>query len=153
MSAEALGRLLLGRVVAQIRRVRYEVAGAVRSENGPLEISFTYGNPTVLEPASDGEQLIIRVGSWVDPFAAPLSEENDVFVRTHGKWTAVDVSDGRSFREIVGSEAQLVTPVVNPEGAIVGLEATFPRAVLRAEVQADELVVDVLAVAAGDTPP
>jgi hypothetical protein len=138
------------RRVSRIRRIRYEVRGTVKSINGPVELSFADGGVVLLEPASDGERLVVRSTAWVDPFSPPLTSGNDEFVRTHGKWTAVDVSDQEPYGAIVGREASLVRPILNPALQTIGLAAVFPNAELRAEVVADELVVDVALVSSGD---
>ena len=133
-----------GREVSRVRRVRYEISGNVRSEGGPLEITFVDDTVVVLRPAPDGERLAIETSKWIDTLAPPLSAENEEYVRTHGKWTAVDLSTRSPFSKLVGTEAELVSPVLNPHGSIVGFEAAFPLGVIRAEVVADELVVDVV---------
>lgn len=144
-SLDDFASIVRGRNVTTVRRVRYELAGTLRSDNGPLEITFD-DSAIVLQPASDGELLAIESQAWTDPFAAPLSTENEEYVRTHGKWTAFDISKESPYDRLIGTQVELILPISNPGGAIVGLEVTFELAVLRVEVEADELLVDLASV-------
>jgi hypothetical protein len=141
---EDLGTTFRDRPVSRIRRILYENAGSFHSDKGPIELTLMDHGSLLLQPASDGETLAIREGAWADPFSPPLSPENAEFVRTHGKWTAVDVSTKDPFRSLVGAKAELVRPVLNPAGGMVGMAAVFGRATLRVDVHGDELVVEVV---------
>lgn len=144
MTVTDIETALLGRIVASIRRVIFELAGRSRTGNGPLELGFTDGNSLLFQPAPDGECLAVSVGPWTDPFTPPLSDENETFVKEHGKWTGLDISNKVPFNQIVGSKAEFVLPIRNLRNGVVGLEVSFSSVVLRAEVEADELIVDVL---------
>ena len=46
--------------------------------------------------------MVVRVGRWDDPFAPPLSDENQAWIDVHGKWEAFDVSHEPGYSELVG---------------------------------------------------
>jgi hypothetical protein len=147
--AEDFAATLRSRQVSRVRRVLYEVAGSFRSDGGPLELTLDAHDSFLLQPAPNGEELAIRAGPWTDPFAPPLSPENKEYVSTHGKWTAIDVSAEAPYKKLLGVTAELVHTVVNPAGTTVGIEVIFRSALLRVDVEGDELVVDVIGIDGG----
>ena len=140
---EDLGATFRGRPVSRVRRILYEHAGSFLSNKGPIELTLIDHGSFLLQPASDGETLAVLEGAWADPFSPPLSPENAEFLRTHGKWTAVDVSTIDPYASLVGAKAELMLPVLNSAGTVVGMEAVFGRTTLRVDVRGDELVVEV----------
>jgi hypothetical protein len=124
--------------------MRYVFQEQVTSDGGPLELTFDDAGALLLDAGPNGQDLVLAAAEWIDPFVEPLSAENREFVRTHGRWTAFDVSSEPGFSTIIGSAALHAAEIRNPDDRIVGLELTFPNAVLRAEVDFDELTVDVV---------
>lgn len=122
----------------------YVVGGKVTDEDGPLEIQM--GKDQVLfDAGSDGEELHVSFQSWQDPFSRPLSPENAEYVKSVGKWTALDVSDRSPFRGLIGSAAGAVQLNCNPFGKVIGLVASYPRGKLILNVGVDNLLVNVAA--------
>jgi len=134
---------LHGKVIVGVRRVWYCLRDDVTSTVGPIELSFTDGSVVRLDVGPDGEALAIATSAWVDPFAPPLSTENELFVETSGKWSAFDVSGQAPYSKLVGAAIAEVKPHYTPNGKPVGATIHAGSAVVRANVDADELVVDV----------
>lgn len=133
---------VLDRQITRIRRINYLNPDGTRDvSQGPIECVFDGAIVMRLESSSDGASLRLRVGEWVDPFAEPISDENRAFVRSSGKWTAYDVSEDRGYREMIGHSIR-VTNLFTMNDLIIGLELTAGGVLLRAEVGADELVVN-----------
>ncbi|MFD7645711.1 hypothetical protein ACFV4P_34275 [Kitasatospora sp. NPDC059795] len=133
----------LGNVIDRIRRVNYVGPDGSRDpREGPIEISFAGGFVVQFEPGADGESLRLVRGEWVDPFAGPLSAENEEFVRSCGKRTSFDVSSAPGFNLLIGDIFSSITPIYT-FGKITGVELASARVVVHAEVVADELVVDL----------
>jgi hypothetical protein len=133
----------LSREIIRIRRINYvNPDGSRDAVRGPIEFSFGSDFYLRLESASDGVSLRLRFGEWSDPFAEPLSEENRQFVLSSGKWTAYDVSDEDGYRDIVGRSFDSLDLITLNE-LIIGVEVSAGSAILKAVVDADELVVSV----------
>jgi hypothetical protein len=146
MSLQRTSEVLTAHTVVRIRRLQYVFRGEVKVESGgPIELTLDNSEVVLLTVGHAGEAIDVRSEAWSDPFAPPLSKDNEDFVARSGKWTAFDVSDEVGFIAIVGTAARQVMEVRNPEGVVLGLELTFPKAVLRAEVAADALFVDIVA--------
>ena len=93
-------------VVVRVERVRFVFGGqgADRdNDGGELQLWFAAGI-VVFRAAGDGEHLEVLDEPWSDPFAPPLSSENEEFVRTHGAWQLVDVSTEPGYRGWVGKQ-------------------------------------------------
>ncbi|MEU7475729.1 hypothetical protein AB0A63_07075 [Lentzea sp. NPDC042327] len=138
-----VGRLdeLLGSVIAKVRRVNYVRPGGHReAEEGPIELTLENGAVLLFESGSDGESLRLSTGEWADPFAGPLSPENQDFVARSGKWTAFDVSSEGDYRELVGRRVEDISLVVE-SGKTTGVELSVGSVFVRAVVVADELTV------------
>lgn len=141
----SFGRIgnLLSSPITRVRRINYVNPNGDRDERrGPIEFTFGGGVILRLESSSDGVSLRLRVGEWIDPFGGRLSEENAAFVRASGKWTAHDVSREPGYRKMIGHLIGAVT-LLTMNDLVTGVELTMGGVVLRAEVDADELVVDV----------
>lgn len=134
---------LVGRVVVGVRRVLYVLRGLNTSTAGPIELTFAGGSAVVLDAGSDGEALAVSTRRWIDPFAPPLSPENQRYVETSGKWTAFDVSDQEPYAALVGATVDSVEPILTSRGKLIGASIRAGATVLRAKVEADELSVDV----------
>jgi hypothetical protein len=131
-------------VIVSVRRVLYCLRGDIVSGAGPIELVFSDGSVVVLDAGSDGEELAQSTSCWVDAFAPPLSAENQRFVDESGKWTAFDVSGQAPYSRLVGAAVEGVEVHVTPSGKVVGTTIRAGNVVVRAEVEADDLIVDVV---------
>jgi hypothetical protein len=126
-----------------VRRIWYVLGGEILSTAGPLELRFADESAVVLNAGPDGEALAMDTSRWVDPFAPPLSPENEQFVASSGKWTSFDVSDEEPYARVVGGTVDRVDPQMTPEGKLVGIGILAGPTIIRAVVGADELNVEV----------
>jgi hypothetical protein len=102
----------VGETVTRVCRLRYQVGDRVTSrDDGSVELVFASGATLLCESGSDGDSLRVRDTAWVDPFAGPLSPENEEFVRTSGKWVRHDVSDEPPFHEMINQKIFDIAPM------------------------------------------
>ena len=135
---------LVGKSITGVRRIHYVLRGEVNDSAGPIEIAFVDGSAVVLDAGPDGEALAVAPSLWVDPFAPPLSPENERYVGSSGKWTAFDVSSKSPYTALIGAEVDAVEPHLSPEGRLVGATIRAGETVVRAEVEGDEISIDVV---------
>jgi hypothetical protein len=134
----------VGKLITGVRRVWYVLRDDVNDSAGPIEIAFADGSAVVLDAGPDGEALAISTARWVDPFEPPLSPENEQYVEASGRWTAFDVSGQAPYSALVGVALDGVEPHVNPGGKLIGATMRAGTTVVRAEVEGDEISVDVV---------
>jgi hypothetical protein len=135
---------LLTCIVSRVRRINYvQPDGSRNASEGPIEFTLDDGGAVLrLESGADGESLRFRTGEWVDPFAEPLSPENREFVARSGKWTAFDVSADEDYRGVIGQHVKNLN-LMSRNGKVIGIELQFASMTIRAEVAADDLIVDL----------
>ena len=138
MLSNSTGKTLVG-----IRRVLYVHKGVVQNGAGPLELTFDDGTSVVLDAGADGESLAVMAGSWIDPFQEPLSEENQLFIESSGKWTAFDMATLDPFSRAIGHAIDQVDDLRSPSEKVVGTCVRLGDVVILANVDSDELLVDV----------
>lgn len=143
VSASALLEACVGRVVSRIDRVFYVRGQEVQRDVGAVELIFDGGEVLSLDVGSDGESLRVESTPWVDEFEQHPAEENLMFVRTHGKWTRFLVSDASPYREFTGRIVDRVDTVLSPSGKLIGAIFWVAGHVLRIDVEADDLYVQV----------
>ncbi|GAA0978215.1 hypothetical protein GCM10009555_040790 [Acrocarpospora macrocephala] len=133
---------MVGKRLIQVRRAFYEFEGTVERDEGLIELSFSDGVSVRFDVGADGESLATREGPWVDPFAPPHSIENEEYIRTHGKYSAFDVSVEDPYREMIGREVSGVHSVIEQMGhKCSGIVIEFGDLRLLIEVVADGLYV------------
>jgi len=137
----------VGDTVSRVSRLRYQVGDDVVSDEneGAVELTFGHGTTLYCDSGPDGETMRTQDTSWVDPFAGPLSPENEEYVRTSGKWARYDVSDERPFVGMVGRRLSDVAPMTGTTGKLYGLVLNVSGYLLAIYVNADELRVRLLA--------
>lgn len=135
-----------GDAVARISRLRYEVGGEVTSDpaDGAVEMVFTAGGTLFCDTGADGDSLTVQDFAWTDPFAGPLSPENEEFVRTSGKWVRHDVSTEPPFVDLIGRKLFDVAPIVGSHGKLYGLLLDISGYKLVIHAPADEVHVSML---------
>lgn len=136
----------VGGTVSQVRRLRYEVGGEVVSEpnEGSVELVFEDNSVLFCESAPDGETVAVHDTAWVDPFAGPLSPENEEFVRTSGKWARYDMSEETPFADLIGRKVVDVAWIAGATGKRYGLVLNVSGHLLAVYANADELRVRAL---------
>lgn len=134
---------LIGKRIASIRRLLYVFAGRVRSDIGPIEVSFSDGSTFLFNVGPDGESLRIEEGLWRDPFQEPLSPENREFVARSGKVTAFDVSAKRPYDALIGRTVLDLQPIVGLLDKITGASIITDARTIRVTIGADEVLVEV----------
>lgn len=132
----------IGSPITRVRRVHYVYRGVPDTDFGPLELTF--GRDTILlDGAADGETLRVCTTKWEDPFAGPLSDQNEAFVERAGKWTAFDVSGAGALATLIGDVLASVEPVLGESGNVTGMILRTGRGgVIRVDVEADELFLN-----------
>ena len=136
----------IGDTVSRVSRLRYQVGDDIVSgaNEGAVEITLGHGTTLYCESGPDGETIRIQDTPWVDPFAGPLSPENEEYVRTSGKWTKQDVSDEKPFAELIGRRVVDVAPMTGTTGKQYGLVLNVSGYLLALYANADELRVRLL---------
>jgi hypothetical protein len=136
----------VGGTVSRVHRLKYEVDGEVVSDpnEGTVEVVFDGGAVLLCESAPDGETVRIGEVLWADPFAGPLSPENEEYVRTSGKWTRHDVSDADPFTALIGRKVVDIAPIAGSTGKLYGLVLNVSGYLLACYANADELRVRLL---------
>jgi hypothetical protein len=136
---------LLTSAIARVRLINYVQPGGHRQVGeGPIEFTLDNGTVLRLESGSDGESIRLCVGEWTDPFAEPLTPENREFVARSGKWTAFDVSSEKDYSRLIGQTLNNLGLILG-NGKVTGVSLLFGSTSIRAEVDADELSVDIMA--------
>lgn len=134
---------LLTSAITRVRRINYvQPDGHREVSEGPVEFALDNGAVLRLESGADGESVRLCVGEWVDPFEEPLTPENWEFVARSGKWGAFDVSSEDGFRRLVGQRVSNLGLILG-NNKVTGVEIRFGSMLVRAEVVADELRVDL----------
>jgi len=131
-------RSYVGRRITKIERLGYEFRGSQDIDNGDLQVWFN-GDVLRFGVCSDGESLRVEEQPWKDPFAAPLSEENERYVETHGRSVLVDVSAEPGFDALIGQPLQEVLPLVNEFGKLIGVSLHVGPTVVDVHVEFDDL--------------
>jgi hypothetical protein len=133
-----------GKSVTGVRRVWYVLRGEIDRSVGPIELAFADGSVLLLDAGPDGEALAVSTARWVDPFAPPLSHENERFVETSGKWTAFNVSDVTPYSALVGAVVDDMQPQMSARGKLIGVTVHAGTRAVRAVVEADEILIEVV---------
>ena len=123
------------------RRGRFVAADGTEVEGGFLELTLDSGDVVVLDVGGDWT-LTARPGPWVDHFVEPLTEDNREFVRTHGKWSAVDLSPEEAAA-LVGARIGSASLIHNEMNEVEGVRLVTPEAVIVARQWGGELQVAV----------
>jgi hypothetical protein len=105
-----IGLRLLG-----VRRAFYEFAGIPDRSEGLIELSFSNGKTVWFDVGPDGETLALYEGRWVDPFAPPLSSENEEYIHRHGKYSVYDVGGESEYRDLISKEILSVKNIVDED--------------------------------------
>jgi hypothetical protein len=135
----------VGETIARVCRLRYQIGDRVTSrDDGSVELVFASGAILLCESGSDGDSVRVRDTAWVDPFAGPLSPENEEFVRTSGKWVRHDVSDEPPFAELINRKVFDIAPMTGSTGKTYGLLVNVSGSLLALYANADELHVRLL---------
>jgi hypothetical protein len=111
---------LAGKVIHGVRRVHYEFDDALDTANGAIELSFDLGGAVLFDSGPDGESLCMFDSAWIDPFEGRLDEVNLDYIRTSGKWSAVDVTHDLPYRSLIGRPIEEVTTLTS-RGKVIGL--------------------------------
>jgi hypothetical protein len=136
----------IGDTVSRVSRLRYQLGDDIVSgaNEGAVEIGFGDGTTLHCDAGPDGETIRAEDTPWVDPFAEPLSPENEEYVRTSGKWIKQDVSDEEPFADLIGRRVVDVAPITGTTGKQYGLVLNVSGYLLALYVNADELRVRLL---------
>ena len=126
-----------------IRRIVYVRQEVVTDSGGPLELTFDDQTSIVFDAAGDGESLAVSSGTWIDPFAEPLSEENRTFIESSGKWTAFSVQAGDPLGRVLGNKILRIDDINNSSEKVVGIQIQAGNMVIQATVDSDALQVRV----------
>lgn len=135
----------LGDTIACVPRLKYQIGQEVVSkDNGAVEVTFAAGSTFFCDSGPDGDSVRTYDDAWIDPFAEPLSPENEDYVQTSGKWTKFDVSDEDPFVYLVGRKLTDVAPMFGSAGKLYGLLLNASGYLLAIYANADELHVRLL---------
>lgn len=109
---------LLGKTVVGIRRILYVYQGAVTKDEGALELSFHDGSTALFDTTGNGNMQVTSQ-PWVDPFVLPLSPENAIYVDTHGKWTAFDLTSEPPANALIERQVSAYAEIVTDQSGQV----------------------------------
>ncbi len=121
-------------------RIVFEIDGTADVSCGDLELEFLGGDVLLFEGAGDGERLVVRREAWRDPFAPPLSEENQAYVQQCGKHVRVDAQAAAPTLP-VGDTFIRYLPIRNQFGTLAGVRLAFTGSAVRFLVECDEAYV------------
>ena len=141
--AQALVGSFVGDFIEGITRIFYVFDDEVNRDAGGIELILRNGSIIHLDSGGDGEALVISKDPWQDGFELATTLEDLEFVRTHGKWTRFDVSREARFRDLIGRSIDAVNLVLTPAGKVVGATFWVASQMLRVEVDADDLYVQL----------
>ena len=122
---QAVLREHAGLRVMEIARHFHEHCGEVDESRGPLELTFEDGRVIHFTTAPNGESVAVREGPWRDPVVDPDAPPDEAWIREHGQWVRVDVSDHPEYAEAVGAPLMIRYWVVNQNGSVAGVELTI----------------------------
>ena len=138
MSFEQIADALRGRTPTRMERVVYAF-GDDLEENGDLQLWF--GADLIrLHEAADYQSIALASTPWVDPFAG-REAENEEYLRTHGQFRLVDVTNAPGYREMIGARIHRVLPLTNKFGNTIGVRLELETCAANVYVGADELLV------------
>lgn len=140
METERL-RTYIGQKLVGVRRIHYVLQDQIDTSAGPIELRFSSGLVLLCDAGPDGESIALGDQSWVDPFVDRMTEENEEYVRQHGKWIALDTSERPEFNQLIGSEVFDISRIMGTTGKTYGILINIYGASLAAYVVADELHV------------
>jgi hypothetical protein len=132
-----------GRSITRLRRVMFVCRDKIDDTSGPLELSFDDGSTLLFDAGPDGEALAVKPAAWIAYFTEPISAKNQEFILRSGKWTGFDVSGQPPYSQLISTIVQEITPVRTPEDKIKGAIIMTSSCVVRVEVEADEMTVDI----------
>lgn len=130
---------VVGKQLVGAGRIVHQHDGAA-DVTGELELSFFEGGVVRLGIAGDGEQVRVHQGAWLDPFAPPLSPENEAFVRASGKDVRLDTVTVPPPLPI-GDTLVRYVPIRNRFGTLAGVRLEFVGRAVRFLVECDEAYV------------
>ena len=131
---------VVGKRLVGASRIVYEHDGATDVSCGDLEIAFSEGEVVLLGVAGDGERLRVQEGAWRDPFAPPLSPENEAFVQRSGKHIRLSALAVAPTLP-VGDIFVRYLPIRNRFGTLAGVRLVFAGSAVRFLVECDEAYV------------
>lgn len=134
---------VVGKRLVGASRIVYQYEGVADATCGDLELSFFDGDVVLLGVADDGEQLKVRQGAWLDPFAAPLSPENEEYVQKCGRHVRLDTAMVPPPMPI-GDTLVRCLPIRNRFGTLAGVRLEFAKEAVRFLVECDEAYVMTL---------
>jgi hypothetical protein len=130
----------VGRHITKLERILYEFERQIEEDDGDVQIWF--GEDSVrLGSSPDGASLVVNESPWADPFSGRLSDENEEYVRTHGKWTLVDVSERGPYAQVIDRDLTAVLPLTSRFGSLIGVQLRFDDIAFNVFVHADEVHV------------
>ena len=109
-------------------------------ESNDVELEFVFEKDVLLRmtTASDGERVSISYEPWTDSFKQPISDENQQFIKDHGKWCLFDVSNQPPFSKIIGKSIIAFEGLQNQFGVLSGVAVTCEDMVMCFCVDGDE---------------
>jgi hypothetical protein len=128
----------VGRKLKRIARILYEHRRHVNRVDGALELHFDDGSVVLLDALGNGDCLRVRSQRWIDPFGEPLSDENEHYVESHGKWKWVDDSSETAYAAMIENTVSSVSLLANEFGSIAGVRISTTDAALWFFVAGDE---------------
>lgn len=116
---------LCGKRLRAAARILFEYAGRIDPGDGPLELYLDDGTVVLFDGSADGEGLRVQYAPWVDPFVAPISEENRVYIEQSGKWSRVERSNDPLFVDLFGGVISSLTILDNEFGREAGVQISI----------------------------
>lgn len=133
----------IGRRICRVGRIFFRVGCDVQYDAGPIELTFDSDKAFVFDVGSDGERLRISSTSWDEYFEAMDALEKAEGTRSHDRWVRVSVSGEPKYRDLVARTVDDASPIESPNGKITGIVLRVGGTMLRVDVVADEIYVDI----------
>jgi hypothetical protein len=128
---------MVGKRLDGASRIVFKHDGSADVSRGALELVFSGDDVLLFQAAGDGEHLRVLSEAWRDPFAPPLSPENEAFVQQSGKHVRLDARTVAPALP-VGEIFTRYGPIRNRFGTLAGVRLAFTGSAVRFLVEGDE---------------
>lgn len=135
---------LVGDNLTGLRRIFYVLNEDVDRSSGGVELRFASGRFLFCDSAPDGDSISVTTDRWADPFEGKMTPENIEYIASHGKLTAIDVSNEAPFDRLIGHQLIDASKIISVTGKMTGLIINVCGKLIAIYVNSDETYVATL---------